>query len=74
MSKKSPQHPSLNQAFEELENLVKEFEAGEVDLETGIPKFKRGLELAKYLKTRLTEMENQIEEIKEKDLNPQTAT
>ncbi|MFH1565934.1 MAG: exodeoxyribonuclease VII small subunit [bacterium] len=57
---------SLSQAFEELEQITGEFEKGEVDLEKGIPKFKRGLVLAKFLKTKLSKIENEIEEIKEK--------
>ena len=64
-SSKITKTPSLNEAFEELENLVKEFETGEIDLESGIPKYKRGQELAKYLKQKLTEMENQITEIRD---------
>ena len=62
---------NLSQAFTELEKITAEFENGEVDLEKGIPKFKRGLELAQLLKKRLGEIENEIKEIKEgfKDLN-----
>lgn len=56
---------NLNEAFTELEKIVSEFEQGQVDLETGIPKFKRGFELAKELKLRLELLEKQIIEIKE---------
>jgi len=56
---------TLAESFTELENIAEEFEAGEVDLETGIPKFKRGLELARILKNRLSEIENEIKEIKD---------
>jgi len=62
--RKTKKKPSLGEAFEELEKITAEFESGEVDLEKGVPKFRRGLELAKYLKKRLTEIENEIEEIK----------
>jgi len=55
---------SLKKDFEELAKLTEEFEAGNVDLEQGIPKFKRGLELARKLKQRLGEIENEIKEIK----------
>lgn len=55
--------PSLSQAFAELEKITAEFEHGEIDLEKGIPKLKRGLELARYLKTRLKKIENEIEEV-----------
>ena len=57
---------SLSSAFEELEKITAEFEKGDVDLEKGIPKFKRGLMLAKFLKEKLSKIENEIEEIKEK--------
>ena len=64
MTKKLSKKISLSKAFEELERITQEFESGEVDLEKGIPKFKRGLELARYLKRRLSIIENEIEEIK----------
>jgi exodeoxyribonuclease VII small subunit len=53
----------LEDAFAELEKITREFEQGQIDLDEGIPKFKRGLELAKLLKERLGELENQITEI-----------
>lgn len=56
---------NLTDAFKELEAITSEFESGQVDLEKGIPKFKRGLELAKFLKSRLSQIENEIEEIKD---------
>lgn len=63
---------NLTDAFKELEQLTAEFESGQVDLESGIPKFKRGLQLAKYLKGELGKIELEIEQIKEefKDLEP----
>ena len=64
MSEEKNKEQSLAEDFTELEKITGEFERGEVDLEKGIPKFKRGLELAKKLKARLTEIENEIEEIK----------
>ncbi len=53
-------------AFRELEKIVEEFEAGEVDLEKGLKQFERGLELAKICKTRLKEVENKVTQIKKK--------
>lgn len=55
---------NLTKAFEELEKIVSEFESGQIDLEESIPKFKKGLDLAQKLKKRLSEIENQITEIK----------
>lgn len=55
---------SLSESFNELERLVEEFEKGDIDLEKGIPQFKKGLALASMLKKRLQEIENEIHEIK----------
>ena len=53
-------------AFSELEKIVDKFEQGEVDLDEGLQKFERGLELAKICKARLKEVENKVIEIKRK--------
>lgn len=74
----STKTPSFAEAYSELQTLTQEFERGNLDLEVAIPKFKRAAELAKFLKKRLSELENQIEEINvelEKDLaEPQPET
>ena len=54
------------QAFEELEAITAWFEKEEVDLDEGLKKFERGLELAKACKDKLSEVENKVKEIKEK--------
>ncbi len=64
MTKKSKKDNNLDQAFVELEEIVAEFEQGEVDLEKSINKFKKGLKLAKFLKKKLSQMENEIKEVK----------
>jgi exodeoxyribonuclease VII small subunit len=53
-------------AFEELRKITQEFESGEIDLDEGLKKFERGLELAALCRQRLKETENKIIEIKEK--------
>ena len=61
--------PSINfaSAFEELEEITKWFDSQEqLDLDAGLKKFERGLELASELKKKLTQVENKVEEIKEK--------
>lgn len=63
--KTSTKRLKLSDAFDELEEIVQEFEEGDVDLENSIEKFKIGLELSKYLKKRLNEIENEIVEIKD---------
>lgn len=57
---------TLDQAFKELQTIVKEFEDQEIDLEKSIPKFKKGLELAKFLEDKLTKIKNDVQEIKDK--------
>lgn len=56
---------NMSQAFSELEEIVAEFEEGNIDLEESLPKFKKGLELAKFLKKRLKTLENEIVEIRD---------
>ena len=53
-------------AFSELEKIVDKFEQGEVDLDEGLQKFERGLELAKICKERLKEVENKVVQIKKR--------
>ena len=62
----SPKQLSLDQAYQQLQSIVKEFEDEAIDLETSIPKFKKGLELAKFLEDKLTKIKNEVQEIKEK--------
>jgi exodeoxyribonuclease VII small subunit len=57
---------NFSAAFKELEDIVRWFEASEVDLEEGLKKFERGLELASKCRSRLNEVENKVVLIKEK--------
>jgi exodeoxyribonuclease VII small subunit len=54
---------TFQQAYEELQTITKEFETGDLDLEQSIPKFTRATELVKFLKTKLKDLETQIEQI-----------
>jgi exodeoxyribonuclease VII small subunit len=56
----------FGKAFDELEGIIEWFEGDKVDLDKGIEKFERGLELAKACKGRLKEVENKVNEIKVK--------
>jgi exodeoxyribonuclease VII small subunit len=59
--------PSFAQSFQELEDITAWFDSQEnVDLDQGLKKFERGLELAGQLKKKLSEVENKVEEIKKK--------
>ncbi|HBR81002.1 MAG: exodeoxyribonuclease VII small subunit [Candidatus Uhrbacteria bacterium GW2011_GWE2_45_35] len=64
MAKKST--TNFSQAFDELEQITEWFEKGEADLDEGLKKFERGLELAKVCKEKLSEVENKIKELKKK--------
>ena len=61
--KTSKEDIKVSEAFIELEKIVNAFENEELDLEDSMPKFKRGLELAKLVKGKLAVMENEIKEI-----------
>ncbi|PJA47058.1 exodeoxyribonuclease VII small subunit [Candidatus Uhrbacteria bacterium CG_4_9_14_3_um_filter_36_7] len=50
-------------AFEELEAITAWFEQEEIDLDEGLKKFERGLELASFCQKKLTEVENKVHEI-----------
>lgn len=55
---------SFAKAFEELEDITRWFESGEMDLDEGLKKFERGLELSKLCRDKLNEVENKVKEIK----------
>jgi exodeoxyribonuclease VII small subunit len=57
---------SFAEAFAELEKLTEWFETEEVDLDEGITKFERGLELAQVCKKKLSEVENKVTILKKK--------
>lgn len=63
MSKKIP---TFAEAFAELEKLTEWFETEEVDLDVGLAKFERGLELAQVCKKKLSEVENKVTTLKKK--------
>lgn len=66
MSSKGKEKFDFGEAYGELEQIVAWFEREDVDLEEGLKKFERGLELAKKCKERLKEVENKVVEIRAK--------
>lgn len=53
------------QAYEEVEAITQWFDGDQnIDLDEGLKKFERGLELSSELKKKLEEVENKVEEIK----------
>mgnify|MGYP001588888329 CR=1 FL=1 len=65
MPKKKAFH--FAEAFQELEELTQWFDSqAQVDLDEGLKKFERGLALAAELKKKLQDVEQKVQEIKEK--------
>ena len=62
---KSNHKPVLNleQSYQQLQQLVAEFESGKISLDQAVVKFKEAVTLAKHLKKELARIETQIEEI-----------
>lgn len=54
---------SYRQASNELETIVRELEAGDLELEESLDKYTRGLELIKSLRARLENAEQKVEEL-----------
>ena len=54
---------TLESAQKNLEKLVRDFEENNVPIEKAPQKFQEAIELANFIKKRLTQIENQIEEI-----------
>ncbi len=51
-------------SLKELEEITTWFESSDVDLDQGLAKFERGMELASQLKSHLASVENRVEKIK----------
>ncbi len=67
MPPKKKNSTDFAKSFKELEELAKWFEQGEPDVDQGIKKFERAMDLAKVLKARLSSAENTIREIRLKE-------
>ena len=53
-------------ALKELEDITRWFESSDADLDQGLVKFERGMELAAQLKSHLSGVENRVEKIKQR--------
>jgi exodeoxyribonuclease VII small subunit len=56
----------FEKALKELEEITAWFESTDVDLDAGLAKFERGMELATELKTHLASVENRVEKIRQR--------
>lgn len=73
MSKKaSPPVDSLSfeQAIDELDQLVRKMESGELSLDESIAAYRRGAELARYCQARLASAEQEIRQLEGDLLKP----
>ena len=63
-----PKQKTFNfaQAFEKLNKIVDELEAGEVDLDKALVQYEEGLKMVAQCKTQLEEVENKVKVIREK--------
>ncbi|MBU0540726.1 exodeoxyribonuclease VII small subunit [Patescibacteria group bacterium] len=66
MPKKETKKIDVAKSFEELEALADWFEKGDGDLDQGLQKFEKAMEIADALRKRLDEAENKVKEIKER--------
>jgi exodeoxyribonuclease VII small subunit len=64
----------FTKGYEELEQIVADFESRELDLEKDLPRFERGLALAQQLQKRLKQIENKVVEIEKKFTSSDTDT
>ncbi|MFA5185847.1 MAG: exodeoxyribonuclease VII small subunit [Patescibacteria group bacterium] len=65
-TKSSSKDIDVGKGFKELEEISAWFERGETDLDQGLQKFERAMEIADALKKRLSVAENKVKEIKKK--------
>jgi exodeoxyribonuclease VII small subunit len=56
----------FEKALKELEAITLWFESTDVDLDQGLVKFERGMELAGQLKNHLATVENRVDKIKQR--------
>ena len=56
----------FEKALKELEEITQWFEQTDLDLDQGLTKFERGMELATALKAHLASVENRVETIRQR--------
>lgn len=62
----NPKPFEFEKSLRELEEITAWFESSDIDLDAGVAKFEKGLELASSLKTHLASIENRVEKIRER--------
>lgn len=56
--------PNLSEAIHELEGIVESLNKSDLDVETGLQEFKKGVELVEFCRAELKSAENQFIELK----------
>lgn len=56
-------NPSMAEQFKLLEQITKDFESDNLDLEAAIPKFKQGVELVKSIKLKLKKIDSVVKQV-----------
>ncbi|MBN2016286.1 exodeoxyribonuclease VII small subunit [Candidatus Dojkabacteria bacterium] len=54
----------IDEKLKELENVIKRFEAGKLDIEDGIGEYEKGAKLIREIKKELTGLEVKVEKIR----------
>jgi exodeoxyribonuclease VII small subunit len=67
------QKQTLQHSLQKLEQLVKDLEQKDVDVEAGLSKFKEGVGLVKFCQSKLKEAENEFTKLKA-DLEDEEST
>lgn len=60
-SEKSASTPSFEQSMQELENIVKHMEQGDLPLEEALKQFERGIQLARQSQQTLQQAEQKVQ-------------
>ena len=69
MSEAKKNNQSFEESLNELENIVRELEAGGENLDKSIKNYERGMKLVKACEEKLTQAKLKVEVISNKDAN-----
>jgi len=69
MSPRKPENPPLEEALEELEEVVNQLEQGDLPLEQALKLFERGITLTRSCQRSLEEAEQKVKILSEKNLD-----
>ncbi|MDA9556211.1 exodeoxyribonuclease VII small subunit [Vibrio sp.] len=67
MANKKPENMSFEEALKELSNVVDALETGDIPLDDALKKFERGITLARASQAKLTEAEQRVSILLDKE-------